>query len=117
MGRSSARMHKLPKHNPGLPAGRPNHKVSLSGTASLWQSLAFVPNDRAACRLTWYPACEDAIGSFLTRWIRPLIFFCHGPLGCGQRGEVRLRLFGQSAALRERSFRVDLQIALSPPQS
>src|SRR3954447_1968747 len=41
-------------------------KVSLSETASLWQSLAFGPNYKAACCLTVCPAGEDVIGPFLT---------------------------------------------------
>jgi NAD-dependent dihydropyrimidine dehydrogenase PreA subunit len=41
-------------------------KVSLSETASLWQSLAFGPNYKAAYCLAVCPAGEDVIGPFLT---------------------------------------------------
>jgi hypothetical protein len=40
--------------------------VSLSETASLWQSLAFGPNYKAAYCLAVCPAGEDVIGPFLT---------------------------------------------------
>jgi hypothetical protein len=41
-------------------------KVSLSETASMWQSLAFGPNYKAAYCLAVCPAGEDVIGPFLT---------------------------------------------------
>jgi ferredoxin len=41
-------------------------KVSLSETASLWQSLGFGPNYKAAYCLAVCPAGEDVIGPFLT---------------------------------------------------
>jgi ferredoxin len=41
-------------------------KVSLSETASLWQSLAFGPNYKAAYCLAVCPAGEEVIGPFLT---------------------------------------------------
>jgi epoxyqueuosine reductase QueG len=41
-------------------------KVSLSETASLWQSLAFGPNYKAAYCLAVCPAGDDVIGPFLT---------------------------------------------------
>jgi Fe-S-cluster-containing hydrogenase component 2 len=41
-------------------------KVSISETASLWQSLAFGPNYKAAYCLAVCPAGEDVIGPFLT---------------------------------------------------
>jgi NAD-dependent dihydropyrimidine dehydrogenase PreA subunit len=41
-------------------------KVSLSETASVWQSLAFGPNYKAAYCLAVCPAGEDVIGPFLT---------------------------------------------------
>jgi ferredoxin len=40
-------------------------KVSLSETASMWQSLAFGPNYKAAYCLAVCPAGEDVIGPFL----------------------------------------------------
>jgi ferredoxin len=40
--------------------------VSLSETASMWQSLAFGPNYKAAYCLAVCPAGEDVIGPFLT---------------------------------------------------
>jgi ferredoxin len=55
-------------------------KVSLSETASMWQSLAFGPNYKAAYCLAVCPAGEDVIGPFLTDrkaflkgTVRPLI--------------------------------------------
>jgi Fe-S-cluster-containing hydrogenase component 2 len=41
-------------------------KVSLSETASMWQSLAFGPNYKAAYCLAVCPAGEEVIGPFLT---------------------------------------------------
>jgi NAD-dependent dihydropyrimidine dehydrogenase PreA subunit len=41
-------------------------KVSASETASMWQSLAFGPNYKAAYCLAVCPAGEDVIGPFLT---------------------------------------------------
>jgi ferredoxin len=41
-------------------------KVSLSETASMWQSLSFGPNYKAAYCLAVCPAGEDVIGPFLT---------------------------------------------------
>ncbi len=41
-------------------------RVSLSETASMWQSLAFGPNYKAAYCLAVCPAGEDVIGPFLT---------------------------------------------------
>jgi ferredoxin len=41
-------------------------KMSLSETASMWQSLAFGPNYKAAYCLAVCPAGEDVIGPFLT---------------------------------------------------
>jgi NAD-dependent dihydropyrimidine dehydrogenase PreA subunit len=41
-------------------------KMSLSETTSLWQSLAFGPNYKAAYCLAVCPAGEDVIGPFLT---------------------------------------------------
>jgi NAD-dependent dihydropyrimidine dehydrogenase PreA subunit len=41
-------------------------KVSLSETASMWQSLAFGPNYKAAYCLAVCPAGEDVIGPFLS---------------------------------------------------
>src|SRR5262249_37878388 len=41
-------------------------KVSLSETASMWQSLSFGPNYKAACCLAVCPARDDVIGPFLT---------------------------------------------------
>ena len=41
-------------------------KVSLSETASMWQSLAFGPNYKAAYCLAVCPAGDDVIGPFLT---------------------------------------------------
>ena len=41
-------------------------KVSLAETASMWQSLAFGPNYKAAYCLAVCPAGEDVIGPFLT---------------------------------------------------
>jgi Fe-S-cluster-containing hydrogenase component 2 len=41
-------------------------KVSLSETTSMWQSLAFRPNYKAAYCLAVCPAGEDVIGPFLT---------------------------------------------------
>src|SRR5262249_25199277 len=41
-------------------------KVSLSETTSMWQSLSFGPNYKAAYCLAVCPAGEDVIGTFLT---------------------------------------------------
>lgn len=41
-------------------------KVTLSETASMWQSLAFGPNYKAAYCLAVCPAGEDVIGQYLT---------------------------------------------------
>ncbi len=41
-------------------------KVTLSETASMWQSLSFGPNYKAAYCLAVCPAGEDVIGPFLT---------------------------------------------------
>ncbi len=41
-------------------------KTSLSETASMWQSLSFGPNYKAAYCLAVCPAGEDVIGPFLT---------------------------------------------------
>jgi ferredoxin len=42
------------------------HKVSLSETTSMWQSLSFGPNYKSAYCLAVCPAGEDVIGPFLT---------------------------------------------------
>jgi ferredoxin len=42
------------------------NKVSLSETTSMWQSLSFGPNYKAAYCLAVCPAGEDVIGPFLT---------------------------------------------------
>ena len=42
-------------------------KVSIAETVSLWQSLSFGPNYKAAYCLSVCPAGDDVIGAFLTR--------------------------------------------------